>query len=101
MKYYKDDGGGGGRREEVVPDLTLTIEADDIKGDYIKLRSVSDEGLLTAAADEFSPPARRSVVWYWVKMALLFLCLGFLAIAVLKWVGPYLIDKVGSFLSTG
>lgn len=96
MTYYSDDGGDG-RREEVVPDLTVTIEADDNNGDYVKLMPSPDEDSPLAAAEEPSVPSRRSVVWYWVKLVLLFLCLGFLAVAVLKWVGPYLIDKVCSF----
>ncbi|AES90981.1 putative SNARE associated golgi family protein [Medicago truncatula] len=101
MKDNTDDcgggGGGGGWKKEVVSDVTITIEADDDnKGDYIKLIPGSDECLpLTAVemVEECSLPSRRSVVWYWVKMVLLFLSLGFLAVAVLKWVGPYLIDK--------
>jgi len=94
-------GGGGGWKKEVVSDLTITIEADDDnKGDYIKLMPGSDECLpLTAVemVEECSLPSRRSVVWYWVKLVLLFLSLGFLAVAILKWVGPYLIDKVCAF----
>ncbi|KAL5064373.1 hypothetical protein RYX36_026110 [Vicia faba] len=83
-------------KKGVVPDLTITIEADDNKGDYIKLLPCSDEGSPLGASEEkeeCAPPARRSVVWYWIKMVLLFLFLGFLAVAVLKWVGPYFIDK--------
>ncbi|CAK8562794.1 unnamed protein product [Lathyrus sativus] len=92
MTGYDDDYGGE-LKKEVVPDLTITIEADDNKGDYIKLAPCSDEGSPLGAAEECSPPARRSIVWYWIKMVLLFLFLGFLAVAVLKWVGPYFIDK--------
>ncbi|KAJ1376226.1 SNARE associated Golgi protein [Sesbania bispinosa] len=91
MTYYED--GGGGRRGEVVPDLTLTIQDDDNQGDYVKLRPSPDEGSPPAAAEEPSAPARRSALWYWVKLVVLFLCLGFLAVVVLKWVGPYFIDK--------
>jgi len=60
----------------------------------------SDECLpltVVEKVEECSLPSRRSVVWYWVKMVLLFLSLGFLAVVVLKWVGPYLIDKVSTF----
>ncbi|KAI5436278.1 hypothetical protein KIW84_022663 [Lathyrus oleraceus] len=53
----------------------------------------SDDGSSLDAAEECSPLARRSVVWYWIKVILLFLFLGFLAVAVLKWVGPYFIGK--------
>ncbi|KAK2409562.1 SNARE associated Golgi protein family [Trifolium repens] len=87
-----NDDCGGGLKKEVVSDLTITIEADDNKGDYIKLSS--DESLPpVAVVEECSPPSRRSTVWYWVKMVLLFLFLGFSAVAVIKWIGPYLIDK--------
>jgi hypothetical protein len=88
-----NDDCGGGLKKEVVSDLTITIEADDNKGDYIKLSS--DESLPpVAVVEECSPPSRRSTMWYWVKMVLLFLFLGFSAVAVIKWIGPYLIDKV-------
>lgn len=100
MTGYDDDCGGE-LKKEVVSDLTITIEADDNKGDYIKLISCSDEGSPLGVAEEkedCSPPARRSVVWYWIKMVLLFLFLGFCAVAVLKWVGPYFIDKVCVFV---
>ncbi|PNX97574.1 TVP38/TMEM64 family membrane protein slr0305-like protein [Trifolium pratense] len=87
-----NDDCGGELKKEVVSDLTIIIEADDNKGDYIKLSS--DESLPPiTVAEECSPPSRRSGVWYWVKMVLLFLCLGFSAVAVIKWVGPFLIDK--------
>ncbi|XP_061348266.1 uncharacterized protein LOC133293681 [Gastrolobium bilobum] len=91
MTYYEDD--GGGRRGEVVPVLTLTIQADDNNGDYVKLMPHPDEDSPPAAAAEPSSPARGAAVWYWVKLVLLFLCLAFLAVVVLKWVGPYFIDK--------
>ncbi|KAK7330711.1 hypothetical protein VNO77_24909 [Canavalia gladiata] len=91
MTYYEND--GDGRRGEVVPDLTFTIQADDNNGEYVKLKSSPDDGSPVAAVAEPSSPARRSVLWYWVKMVVLFLCLGFLAVVVLVWVGPYFIDK--------
>ncbi|XP_019446648.1 PREDICTED: transmembrane protein 64-like [Lupinus angustifolius] len=85
-----DDDEDGGRRQEVVADLTLTIQSDDT-GDYVKL--MASPSSTEDAAEEPSSPARGGVVWYWVKLVVLFLCLGFLAVVVLKWVGPYLIDK--------
>ena len=97
MTYYENDGGigGGGRREEVVPDLAITVQADDNNGDYLKLKNGpnGDDSAVGAVVVESPAPARRSAVCYWAKMVLLFLCLGFLAVVVLKWVGPYFIDK--------
>ena len=91
MTYYEND--GGGRREEVVPDVTLTIQSDDSNGDYVKLRANNNDGSPPGAAAEPSPPTIRAAVWYWVKLVVLFLFLGFLAVVVLVWVGPYFIDK--------
>ncbi|XP_027334556.1 transmembrane protein 64-like [Abrus precatorius] len=91
MTYYDND--GGRRRGEVVPDLTFTIQDDDKNGDYIKLRASIDDGPPPVTAEESPTPAKRAALWYWVKLVLLFLCLGFLAVIVLVWVGPYLIDK--------
>lgn len=97
MTYYEND--GGGRREEVVPDVTLTIQSDDSNGDYVKLRANNNDGSPPGAAAEPSPPTIRAAVWYWVKLVVLFLFLGFLAVVVLVWVGPYFIDKVCAFSS--
>ncbi|RDX70029.1 hypothetical protein CR513_50774, partial [Mucuna pruriens] len=90
MTYYDND--GGGRREEVEPDFTLSIQ-EDRNGDYLKLRTNPDDGSRPGAAADPSPPMIRAAVWYWVKLVVLFLCLGFLAVVVLVWVGPYFIDK--------
>lgn len=91
MTYFEND--GGDRREEVVPDLSLTIQAEESNGEYVKLGASPDEGSPQGAAAETSAPTIRAVVWYWVKLVVLFLCLGFLAMVVLVWVGPYLMDK--------
>ncbi|MED6168184.1 hypothetical protein PIB30_009686 [Stylosanthes scabra] len=96
MTYYENDGGAGGcQREEVVPVLTITVQSDDINGDYLKLKDGpnGDDSTVATVVVESPAPSRRSAVWYWAKMVLLFLCLGFLAVVVLKWVGPYFIDK--------
>lgn len=95
MTYFEND--GGGRREEVVPDLSLTIQAEESNGEYVKLGASPDDGSPPGAAAETSAPTIRAVVWYWVKLVVLFLCLGFLAMVVLVWVGPYLMDKVCAF----
>ncbi|MED6220724.1 hypothetical protein PIB30_047601 [Stylosanthes scabra] len=96
MTHYENDGGVGGcRREEVVPVLAITVQSDDVNGDYLKLKDGpnGDDPTVAAVVVESPAPSRRSAVWYWAKMALLFLCLAFLAVVVLKWVGPYFIDK--------
>ncbi|CAJ1943462.1 unnamed protein product [Sphenostylis stenocarpa] len=89
MTYYEND--SGGRRGEVVTDVTFTIQPDDCNGDYVKLRPGPDDG--SSAVVEPSPPTIRATVWYWMKLVMLFLCLGFLAVVVLVWVGPLFMDK--------
>ncbi|XP_057417492.1 uncharacterized protein LOC130711773 [Lotus japonicus] len=83
MTYYEDE--GGGRRVEVV----CQIEDNNINGDYVKLGP--------GAVDDSPPappaPGRRSALWFWVKLVVLILFVGSLAVVVIKWVGPYFIDK--------
>ncbi|XP_014510667.1 transmembrane protein 64 [Vigna radiata var. radiata] len=90
MTYYDND---GGRREEVVLDVAYTIRPDDGNGDYAKLRAGPDDVSPLGAAVEPSVPTIRATVLYWVKLVLLFLCLGFLAVVALVWIGPYCMDK--------
>lgn len=93
MTYYEHDGG----RVEVVPELTLKIRTDDDNGDYVKLRPGPEDTEPEAAvggAAEPSPPARGGSLWYWVKLVVLFICLGLLVAVFLKWVGPFFMDKV-------
>ena len=93
MTYYEDDGGRG----EVVPELTFPTHTDHYNGDYVKLRCGPDdsepEATLEAVAEP-PPPTRRWFIWYWVKLVLLFVCLGLLAAVFIKWVGPFFMDKV-------
>lgn len=91
MTYYEND--GGGRREEVVPDVSLSIQPEDNNGDFVKLRASPGDGSPPGEAVESPAPTRGAIVWYWVKLVVLFLCLGFLAVIVLVWVGPYFMDK--------
>ncbi|KAK7346672.1 hypothetical protein VNO80_21195 [Phaseolus coccineus] len=90
MTYYDNDGGGRG---EVVPDVTLTIQPDDGNGYYVKLRPGLDDGSPLGSAVEPSVKTIRATVWYWLKLVVLFLCLGFLAVVVLVWIGPFFMDK--------
>ncbi|KAJ9147802.1 hypothetical protein P3X46_029922 [Hevea brasiliensis] len=94
MTYYEDD--------EVVPQLRMRAEArsddeDDSKGEFEKLRDCEVEECGPIATTEGSSFClwrwRGSVVWYWIKLALLFTCLGLLAAVFLKWVGPFFMDK--------
>ncbi|KAF7828351.1 transmembrane protein 64 [Senna tora] len=92
MTFNKDDGG----KVEVFPELTLRIGTDDSKGDYVKLRpgpAHSEPEAAVGGAAEASPPARGGSVWYWVKLVVLFICLGLLVAVFLKWVGPFFMDK--------
>ncbi|KAK4761567.1 hypothetical protein SAY87_029451 [Trapa incisa] len=76
---------------EVVPDLRLRFGEDNHdgdKGDYMDLGERETESL---------PPSHRRTwrgfLWYWIKLALLFSCLGLLAGVCLKWVWPYFMEK--------
>ncbi|KDP25571.1 hypothetical protein JCGZ_20727 [Jatropha curcas] len=86
----------------VVSQLTMRVEADSNEegnnnGEYVKLRDCEvEDGGFVAAAEGSSFCLwrwRGSVVWYWVKLALLFTCLGLLAAVCLKWVAPFFMDK--------
>lgn len=89
--------------DRLVPELRMSLEAHiddegDSEGDFVKLRDCEVEECGVIAATEGSSFClwrwRGSVVWYWVKLALLFTCLGLLAAVFLKWVGPFFMDKV-------
>lgn len=85
MTYHEEGG--------AIPELRLMLGEDSHggKGDYLNLGECEAEELA------LSPRRRwRGFVWYWVKLALLFSCLGLLAGVCLKWVWPYLMDKVGN-----
>lgn len=79
--------------DEVVPELRLRLGEDGPgeKGGYVDLGECEADG---------SPPSPwrgwRGLVLYWVKLALLFSCLGLLAGVCLKWVWPFFMDKVGA-----
>lgn len=90
MTYYEDE--GGGRRVEVV------CQIEDNNGDYVKLGpGAVDDSPPAAAEEEPSAPGRRSALWFWVKLVVVILFVGSLAVVVIKWVGPYFIDKVCAF----
>ncbi|OWM71905.1 uncharacterized protein LOC116193531 [Punica granatum] len=87
MTYYDED--------KVVPELKLMLgeDGDVEKGDYVNL---GQRNAGSCEADDSPPSPRRrwrSFVWYWVKLALLFSCLGLLAGVCIKWVWPYFMDK--------
>lgn len=80
--------------DETVPELKLRVEDSD-NGDYVKLIGRSDE-------EEQGSPKESSLWsigsvtsdWFWVKLISLLACLGGLAFVIVKWIGPFLIEKV-------
>ncbi|KAI9082754.1 hypothetical protein K1719_035328 [Acacia pycnantha] len=86
MTYDEDDGGG----DELVPQLTLRIENDDKNGGYVKLRPEAQDSEPEGSLSE----AATCSLCYWVKLVLFLAFLGFLAAAVILWVGPFFMDKV-------
>ncbi|CAI0417445.1 unnamed protein product [Linum tenue] len=106
MTYRNDD-------DNSVPELRMRVDDDCNGGDnegvmnkigYMRLRGedgVEEEEGLDDDDDGVGKPGSGffcwrwswCVVWYWVKLAALFACLGGLAFVVLKWVGPYFMDK--------
>jgi hypothetical protein len=81
-----------------VPELKLRVEEDSDNGDYLKLRGGSneeDEG--SSAESSRCPIGSVTSVWFWVKLISLVVCLGSLAFVIIKWVGPFLIEKVRFF----
>lgn len=80
--------------DETVPELKLIIE-DPENGDYVKLRGGSDE------EEEESPAGcwigSVTSVWFWVKLISLVAFLGLLAFVIIKWIAPFLIEKVCFF----
>ena len=86
-------------RGEVVPELIIGIGGEDdlAKGEYVKLRQCPGDcepAEVFVGAMESSSPKRIGCLWYWVRLVLLFMCLGLLAAVFIKWVGPFLMDRV-------
>lgn len=91
MTYYEED--------EVVPELKPRLREDDhgVKRVYLNL---GERSSAECEPDDSPPSPRRKwrgYVWCWVKLALLFSCLGILAGVCLKWVWPFFMDKVGNW----
>ncbi|KAK9927411.1 hypothetical protein M0R45_024595 [Rubus argutus] len=85
-------------RGEVVPELIIGIGGEDdvAKGEYVKLRQCPGDcepAEVFVGAMESSSPKRIGCLWYWVRLVLLFMCLGLLAAVFIKWVGPFLMDR--------
>lgn len=89
MTFYEED--------EVVPELRVRVgeEGEGNKGDYVDLGMRDRSGNREAERDPPSPRRCRRFVWYLAKLFLLFSCLGLLAGVCIKWVWPFLMDKVG------
>lgn len=101
------DGGGGD--EGGVPELRLSLV--DAGGDYLKLPQcdgsvppigvpvmtmVDDDGELTVLVEPSTPKIRCRFLRKWVKMVLLFLFIAVLAVVFIKWIGPFVMEKVSS-----
>ncbi|KAI4327050.1 hypothetical protein L6164_019553 [Bauhinia variegata] len=74
----------------------LRTQTDDSNGDYVKLSATSEDSqpeLRLGAVAEPPLPQRGASLWYWLKLAVLVACLGFLAAVFFKWVGPFFMDK--------
>lgn len=80
--------------DKTVPELKLRME-DSEKGDYVKLRGGSDEEEQGSSAE--SSGCSLGSVWFWVKLIALVACVGVLAFVIIKWVAPFLIEKVRFF----
>ena len=101
MTFYDDN--NDDERVEVVPELKLRVEGDDdVNGKRVNLRRRlleecgAEERDLLLKEPALSSIWRRSI-WYWIKLGFLFTLIGLLAAVFLKWVGPFFMDKVGSF----
>lgn len=84
--------------DKTVPELKSRME-DLENGDYVKLRGGSEDEE-EGSRGESSGCSIGSVtsVWFWVKLIFLVACVGVLAFVIIKWIGPFLIEKVCSFL---
>ncbi|CAA7039141.1 unnamed protein product [Microthlaspi erraticum] len=79
--------------DKTVPELKMRAEGSE-RGDYVKLRGGSDEEEGSPAESSSGCPIGSvTSVWFWVKLIALVACLGVLAFAVIKWIGPFLIEK--------
>ena len=80
-----------------MPELKLRVEGDDdVNGKRVNLR----QGLLEECEAEEVEPASCSIwrrsIWYWIKLGILFIFIGLLTAAFLKF-GPFFMDKVVLF----
>ncbi|KAJ0229151.1 hypothetical protein HA466_0078380 [Hirschfeldia incana] len=78
---------------KTVPELKMRME-DPENGDYVKLRGGGSDD----EEEEGSPQAGCSIgsvtsVWFWVKLISLLACVAVLAFVIIKWIGPFLIEK--------
>lgn len=91
MTFVSDDDDG------VVPELKLRMEDSNRNGDYVKLNGSEAEGGNGGGGgrDEGSSSCwKRGSFCWWVKSVILFILFGALAAVVVKWIGPFFIDKV-------
>lgn len=86
MTYNEDNGGG----DELVPHLTIHVQNGAKNGGYITLRPEPQDPESEGSSRESTTTCS---LCYWVKLALSLIFLGFLAAAVIIWVGPFFMDK--------
>lgn len=84
--------------DKTVPELKLRME-DPENGDYVKLRGRSDEEEEEEEGSSCGGCSLGSVtsVWFWLKFISLLACLAVLAFVIIKWIAPFLIEKVRFF----
>ncbi|XWS49018.1 hypothetical protein CRYUN_Cryun13aG0127600 [Craigia yunnanensis] len=95
--FYDNNNDEGG---EVVPELKLRVEGDydDVNGKMVNLRHrlleecEAEKRDLLLKESAFSSLWRRSI-WHWIKLGILITFIGLLAAVVLKWIGPFFMDK--------
>ena len=86
--------------EKTVPELKSRTE-DPENGDYLKLRGGSDEEEEEEGSSGGCWIGSPTSVWFWVKLISLVACVGVLAFVIIKWISPFLIEKVRFFFFLG
>ncbi|XP_043717332.1 transmembrane protein 64-like [Telopea speciosissima] len=71
----------------------LKMQMGDEKGDYVTLGPFNDSELGEFQEEPPCPKQGRSLCW-WVKVLSLCICLAGLAVVVIVWVGPIVMNKV-------
>lgn len=109
MTVFDDNDNDNDEVAEVVPELKVRVEGDDydddVNGKRVTLRqrllgeceAEERDLLLKDSSSSSSSSIWRRSIWYWIKLGILIAFIGLLSAVFLKWVGPFLMDKVCSF----